>query len=597
MKSLWLLTKKNLKLLVRSKSSALVVFFAPLFIILLLGLSYNTSSNYGLNIGIYAPEFTSDVESLISSLQKQEFKIVKYETSVDDCVKDIKGGYIHTCVSLPESLAVEGNDQKEVLFYVDPSKINLVWVVQDTLGDKFNLKSQEISKELSGNLLSAVSDTKSKLEEQGTQLSSAKEKSVVASSAAQDVSQKLTSLDLAVPTSTYDPQLIASFKDSASTKIKSSISKVKDAKEAVEASELADKSAILSSLSEAADKLKSLDTLITGGTATSSGNATDESNASTTVTTSGFLSSIILLEEELLNTKLKLTAAAAAVGSTSSSLSSTTQNLQESVSALDNAQQKVTEMKASLDAQKVTDANVLSAPLVTKIEKVGQESSYLNYMFPALLVLVVMFTSLLLGTTLVMMEKNSPAFFRNYFLPLRKGTFVISTYLTTFVITLIQVMVLLAVSAVFLKDNLVQLLPVAGVLLLSSSVFSFMGMGIGYAFKSEETGTLASISTGSLLLFVSGVVLPIETISSAVRNITSFNPFVISESVIRKIFLFNAGISGIWPELVTLAGYTVGLFVIIVVAEYLVHKHFISGFMKNRQLKHRQRVKRDKNNV
>ena len=597
MKSLWLLTKKNLKLLVRSKSSALVVFFAPLFIILLLGLSYNTSSNYGLNIGIYAPEFTSDVESLISSLQKQEFKIVKYETSVDDCVKDIKGGYIHTCVSLPESLAVEGNDQKEVLFYVDPSKINLVWVVQDTLGDKFNLKSQEISKELSGNLLSAVSDTKSKLEEQGTQLSSAKEKSVVASSAAQDVSQKLTSLDLAVPTSTYDPQLIASFKDSASTKIKSSISKVKDAKEAVEASELADKSAILSSLSEAADKLKSLDTLITGGTATSSGNATDESNASTTVTTSGFLSSIILLEEELLNTKLKLTAAATAVGSTSSSLSSTTQNLQESVSALDNAQQKVTEMKASLDAQKVTDANVLSAPLVTKIEKVGQESSYLNYMFPALLVLVVMFTSLLLGTTLVMMEKNSPAFFRNYFLPLRKGTFVISTYLTTFVITLIQVMVLLAVSAVFLKDNLVQLLPVAGVLLLSSSVFSFMGMGIGYAFKSEETGTLASISTGSLLLFVSGVVLPIETISSAVRNITSFNPFVISESVIRKIFLFNAGISGIWPELVTLAGYTVGLFVIIVVAEYLVHKHFISGFMKNRQLKHRQRVKRDKNNV
>src|SRR3989344_4333985 len=265
MRSLWLLTKKNLKLLVRSKSSALVVFFAPLFIILLLGLSYNTSSNYGLNIGIYAPEFTSDVESLISSLQKQEFKIVKYETSVDDCVKDIKGGYIHTCVSLPESLAVEGNDQKEVLFYVDPSKINLVWVVQDTLGDKFNLKSQEISKELSGNLLSAVSDTKSKLEEQGTQLSSAKEKSVVASSAAQDVSQKLTSLDLAVPTSTYDPQLIASFKDSASTKIKSSISKVKDAKEAVEASELADKSAILSSLSEAADKLKSLDTLVSGG--------------------------------------------------------------------------------------------------------------------------------------------------------------------------------------------------------------------------------------------------------------------------------------------------------------------------------------------
>jgi len=216
MKSLWLLTKKNLKLLVRSKSSALVVFFAPLFIILLLGLSYNSTSKYGLNIGIYAPSFTSDVESLASSLQEQEYKIVKYTTSVDDCVKDIKAGLVHACVSVPESLSVDDNKQKEVSFYVDPSKVNLVGVIQDTLNEKFNLKSQEISKGLSNNLLTVVSDTKSKLEEQGTQLSSAKEKNSAASSAAQDISQKLGSLDLALPADTYDPQVIAAFKSSAS---------------------------------------------------------------------------------------------------------------------------------------------------------------------------------------------------------------------------------------------------------------------------------------------------------------------------------------------------------------------------------------------
>src|SRR3989338_5853697 len=598
MESLWLLTKKNLKLLVRSKSSALVVFFAPFFIILLLGLSYNSSDLYGLNIGIYAPEFTSDVESLMNSLQEQEFKIIKYETSVDDCVKDIKAGAVHACVSVPGSLSVEDNKQKEASFYVDPSKINLVGAVQDTLNEKFNLKSQEISKELSGSLLSAVSDTKSRLEEHGTQLSSAKDKSVAASSAAQEASQQLTSMDLTLPASTYNPQLITDFKSSASPKIKSGLSDVEDAKEAVEASELADKTAILSSLSEVEDKLKSLDILVSGGAVASSGNTSDnQTNVTSTTPSSGFLGALTLLEEELLNTKLKLTAAAAAVGSTSSSLSSTTQNLQESVSALDNAQQKVTEMKASLDAQKVTDASVLSAPLVSKIEKVGQESSYLNYMFPALLVLVVMFTSLLLGTTLVMMEKNSPAFFRNYFLPLRRGTFVLSTYLTTLVITSVQVLVILAVSAIFLKENLAQLFPVAGVLLLSSSVFSFIGMGIGYSFKSEETGALASISTGSLLLFVSGIVLPIETISPTIRSITSFNPYVISEGIIREVFLFNAGFSEIWQGLATLAAYGVGLFTIIFIAEYLVHKHFISGFMKSRHLKHRQQEKRDKNNI
>lgn len=610
MKSLWLLTKKNLKLLVRSKTSALVVFFAPLFIILLLGLSYNSTSKYGLNIGIYAPEFSSDVESLISSLQEQDYKIIKYETSVDDCVKDIKQGYVHTCVSVPRSLAVESNEQKEVVFHVDPSKINLVWVVQDTLGKKFNLKSQEIAKELSNHVLTTIAETKSKLEEQGAQLSSAKEKSSAASSVAQEASQQLSSLDLTVPTSTYDSQAITSFKDSASQKIKSGLSDVKDAVDAVEALELEDKSAILSSLSEAEEKLKSLDTLLNGATTAgneanenasadnTTSNTTASNDSSTASASTGFLNALTLLEGELLSTKAKLTAAASAVGSTSTSLSSTTQNLQESINALDAAQQRVNEIKANLDAQKVTDANVLSAPLVTKIEGVGQESSYLNYMFPALLVLVVMFTSLLLGTTLVMMEKNSPAFFRNYFLPLRKGTFVLSTYFTTLIITLVQVLIILSVSAVFLKDQIVQLFPVAGMLLLSSSVFSFIGMGIGYAFKSEETGTLASISTGSLLLFVSGIVLPIETISPQIRNvISSLNPFVISENVIREVFLFNAGIDTIWPKLATLGGYAVGLFTAIVVVEYLVHKHFISGFMRHRHLKHRQQEKRDKNNV
>src|SRR3989344_991916 len=118
MKSMWLLTKKNLKLLIRSKSSALVIFFAPLLIILLLGLSYNSSSKYGLNIGIYAPAFSDDVTSLATSLQEQEFKIVKYETSVDECVEDIKQGLVHTCLSVPENLKVEGNQQKEIIFYV-----------------------------------------------------------------------------------------------------------------------------------------------------------------------------------------------------------------------------------------------------------------------------------------------------------------------------------------------------------------------------------------------------------------------------------------------------------------------------------------------
>ena len=49
---LLLLVKKNIKLLVRSKGSLLIVILAPLLLILLIGLSYDTASNYGLVLGV-----------------------------------------------------------------------------------------------------------------------------------------------------------------------------------------------------------------------------------------------------------------------------------------------------------------------------------------------------------------------------------------------------------------------------------------------------------------------------------------------------------------------------------------------------------------
>ena len=124
MQSLWLLTKKNLKLLFRSKSSSLIVFFAPLLTILILGLSYNNSPQYGLNIGIVAPSMSSDVDGVIKALQEQEFRVITYDHNLEECVDDIKTGAVHTCMVLPESFQVEDNTPKEVVFHLDPSKIN-----------------------------------------------------------------------------------------------------------------------------------------------------------------------------------------------------------------------------------------------------------------------------------------------------------------------------------------------------------------------------------------------------------------------------------------------------------------------------------------
>ena len=113
MRSLWIITKKNLKLLLRSKGSALIIIFAPLLLILLLGLSYNTSQQYGLNIGIVSAEKTDDINSFINILKTEEFRIIEYGSELDKCVEDIKTGTVHTCIELPSSLKVEGNEIDE----------------------------------------------------------------------------------------------------------------------------------------------------------------------------------------------------------------------------------------------------------------------------------------------------------------------------------------------------------------------------------------------------------------------------------------------------------------------------------------------------
>lgn len=584
MNSLWLLTKKNLTLLLRAKSSSLIVFLGPLLIILVLGLAYNTSSQYGLNIGIYAPTFSADVNSVITLLQEQEFRVVKYESSIDDCVEDIKVGAIHTCLSLPESLQVAGNTPKEVTFYLDSSRINVVWMIQQTLQSKFNFKAQEISQGLTQDLLTRISETKATLAERENDLTIIKDKSSSASSSAQSAKSTLAGVDLSVSSANYDLSLLSAFKINLSGEINAGLGQIAEAR------------AALTSINMSSPDRATVDTLL--GTAD-----TQLSVALALVTGSGDISldkvSSLLesLQIDLQNTNTKLTTAAGSVSTSGSNLDTVAASLSESLSAVETLQAALTTMKSNLDSLKVTEAGTITAPLITKIEKVSKESTYLNYTFPTLLVLVVMFTSLLLGTILVMMEKNSPAFVRNYFLPIKKTTFVISIYLTTLALVLVQIIIILLISWFFLPGITAVLPAMALILFLAASVFTFLGMAIGYAFTSEETGVLASISAGSVLLFFSGVVLPLETISPQLREFTFYSPFVLAEKMIRQIFIFGSALETVWLDMLFLVAYVVLLFLIILIIESVLHRHLVHKFMAHHHQLHREQDKMNKNEV
>ncbi|MBI2573270.1 ABC transporter permease [Candidatus Woesearchaeota archaeon] len=573
MNTLWLLTKKNLQVLVRAKSSALIVIFAPLLIILLLGLSYNTDEQYAVKIGIYASTFSDDVLAFTNLLEEQNFTVIKYESEIAPCLEDIKSGYVHTCISLPETFKIESNTPREVTFYIDPTRINLVWMIQETVGKKFELRGNEISQQLTQEVLTRVEDSRKLVTQEKADLNMVKEKANGASSATNQAQQNLKTVDLIfTPHEANSGSL-----DQLKSQLATTSSKLGEISVQVNRLNItsSDKTRITSLVGEAGIAVNSSVLLIEGND-------------------TGSLAALISqFEQDIALAKQKITTASEKVQQTSSNLDSSKTSMQETISALESVATDLVVIESKLAAQKITQAETITSPLRTRIEKISPDGTYLSYLFPAILILVIMFSSLALGTTLVMIEKNSPAYFRNFFLPIRKVTFITSIYLTNLILTVVQIVVVLGIALFFLQDSYTAFPLVALILFIAASVFTFIGMVVGYMFNSEETAILASISVGSLCLFVSGVILPLEAINPLVEEVVSFNPFVISEKLVREVFIFQAPFTQIWMDLLVLLSYAVLLFLAILLIESLFHEHLVSRFMKHHHPKHKEEEKKE----
>jgi ABC-type uncharacterized transport system permease subunit len=115
------------------------------------------------------------------------------------------------------------------------------------------------------------------------------------------------------------------------------------------------------------------------------------------------------------------------------------------------------------------------------------------------------------------------------------------------------------------------------VLILLGSVFILMGMLIGYMFKSGETSNIAAISLGSILLFFSNTILPIETLPASIRSIVQFNPYIVGEAALKKILLFNQSLSNVLPQIYTLIAYVSALFILVFLFRELTKNWFTNN--------------------
>ena len=151
--------KKNFKLLIRSKSSALIIILGPLLVIFLVGIAFDNVSQFSLKIGTYSDSYSELSDSLITNMVDAGFKVTKIPAQ-EECINKVKTGDIHACISFPAGLKIDQGKSQEVIFHVDYSKINLVYAIMDTISKGVTAQSSSVSMDLTTQLLNKIDESK-----------------------------------------------------------------------------------------------------------------------------------------------------------------------------------------------------------------------------------------------------------------------------------------------------------------------------------------------------------------------------------------------------------------------------------------------------
>ncbi len=570
-KDLLRLVSKNFKLIMRTKTSILVLILAPIIIVFLLGLAFNTTNVYNIKVGVYSSDYSDLAESLLGKLKEKEFTIVKYDAE-KECVERIKVGDSNICVVFPPNMDIEKGKTNNIVFHVDPSETNLVWLILDIVSSEFTSKSEEISLDLTNILLDRLKSTKEQLAEKNDVLEKIIRDNEEMKNISIRISDKLNTLEFGTNDITLDE--LKDLEEESQKEMRAIrnnlMNEVDDSKEKIDlAQDKIEKIGNTSDLMYVDAKIKNVDSNLND--INNEANDIDKLNRSEWKQINTIIAS---LDEDIDDAMLKMTLADRAKNDMSSKNKDNIEILDENSVELGEMKVMFDNIQSGVESIKISEAGSIVNPITSTIKPIVEEKTHLNYIFSGIVIMIIMFVSILLASTVIVIEKKSKSYLINYLAPTKDITFVISMYLTIMMLMIMQIAVLMGISTYFYSS---QILPNLGVisliLLLSTSLFVLIGMLIAYLFKAEQTITLVTVSVGSVFLFLSDIILPIESMPAAFQEIVKFNPFLLSETLLKKATLFGVGIGGIWQDLVLLAVLCVVVFIVILMVEQLLKRH------------------------
>ncbi|MDD5254327.1 MAG: ABC transporter permease [Candidatus Nanoarchaeia archaeon] len=507
---LYWMIKKDIKLILRSKTSALIVLLGPLLIILLVALAFNTSSLYNIKIAAYSESYSPLTESVLTDLQDQQYQIIKLDSKTK-CIEGIKSAQYHICAVFPKDMSLD-NIADNILVYVDESRVNLASLISGTISMKIANKSSALSLDLTTTLISTLENTKGELTNKEKTLQGIEVANLDSNTKLTNLKESLSEIDLLNESKMNFSEIIKGVRDFRAD-------------------------------CDSKDE--------SGG---------NKYNCPSDTRLRNVEKNIESLKETLEDTQLTLRTSTAEVSDIKTKIAESTEQIKATKTSL-------TQLKTDIESIKITNAEAIVSPIKTTIEPITSKKTHLGILFPTLTILIMMFISILLASTLVIREKTSLAYFRNFITPTNDLLFMVGAFLTNIILLIIQLIILFGGAIPFFTKDLVPaLLPLVVSLIVISTVFILIGTLIGYLFNSEETSTLGAIAVAALMLLFSNTILPLETLPQYIRDIVQYNPFVMGEGMLKQIIMFQATLGDLWVKLVILLGASAVLAILALVA-------------------------------
>ncbi len=577
--------KKNFRLLIRSRSSALVVLFGPLLIMLIVGIAFNSQASLNINVG-YKLLDKNNLSLGFVKLLDENYNTREYN-KIESCISDIKSSDMHICILFPADFRISNNKTNKIIFLVDNSKINLFESVIDSIEKRFNNLALEVSESLTKGIVMKLNEAQETLENKSRLIERLKKEGLAELKKVKEIKEELKEIN-------------ASYKSSKNVNyLKTKLKSIKKSLEDIESyySEISEKTnELIDSLNEKANS-SSMSSSEKSDFSDELNDTKDELNSieddlNTTINTS-----ISLADEGLeLNSKLKteITGLRQKLDNANRKLEiaipeqeSLEKSIEKSYSYICAVEKALKGIFENINSTKVTDVNTITRPIEKDIKPVVTEQSQLSFYFPYLVIVVIMFIGLMLSSTLVIMEKSSKAFFRNTISPVREHMFIIASFFTVIIVLILQAMIIFSLFSFYFGKDITGNFPAIGLALFAAMfLFSILGIIIGSLFQTEETGTIASISLTAVFIFMSDLVLPLEKLPANIAVIAkSYNPFMLCSDILRRAIVHKAGIEELGTMLQTIGIYIFVLITSLLLIYYLKRISFSKAIFKRKKHK------------